>query len=68
MLDDGCDAVHTVLQSMDFWHNTAFVKGTQSVHPKNWHIAVMDKRVNSQPRKHTVKSERKKKNCNREEN
>jgi len=28
ILQDGSDTVHTVLQSMDFWHNMAFIEGT----------------------------------------
>jgi hypothetical protein len=27
ILQDGSDTVHTVLQSMDFWHNAAFIEG-----------------------------------------
>jgi hypothetical protein len=28
ILQDGCDTMHTVLQSMDLWRNAAFIKGT----------------------------------------
>jgi hypothetical protein len=28
ILQDGSDTVHTVLQSIDFWHNAAFIRGT----------------------------------------
>lgn len=28
ILQDGSYTVHTVLQSMDFWHNAALIKGT----------------------------------------
>jgi len=26
ILQDGSDTVHSVLQSIDFWHNAAFIK------------------------------------------
>jgi len=28
ILQDGSDTVHTVLQSVDFFHNVAFIEGT----------------------------------------
>jgi hypothetical protein len=49
ILKDGSDTVHTVLQSMDFWNNAAFI---EYIHPRNLHTAVMDKNVISQPWKH----------------